>query len=60
VGTGAYLFRSAGVAAAHHNAMKLDWEMVTRDEGNVASTGTEFIILNDEGRILSDHQFPQP
>ena len=60
VGTGTYLFRLARVPVSHHDAIRLDWEMVTRDTGAVASAGTEFLLLNDEGRIMSDHQFLEP
>jgi len=42
---------------AHHNAVKVQWEMVTVDDGSVASVGLEFLILADDGRIISDHQF---
>jgi hypothetical protein len=60
VGPGTYLFRLARVPVSHHQAIRLDWEMITRDTGAVASTGTEFLVLNDEGRIMSDHQFLEP
>jgi hypothetical protein len=60
VGPGTYLFRLARVPVSHHDAIRLDWEMITRDTGAVASTGTEFLVLNDDGRIVSDHQFIEP
>jgi hypothetical protein len=31
--------------------------MVAPDETTVSSTGTSFLLLSDQGRILSDHQF---
>jgi hypothetical protein len=57
VRTGKYRFRRAGPPVAHHNAVKVQWEMVNVDDGSVASVGLEFLILADDGRIISDHQF---
>jgi hypothetical protein len=57
VGTGQYQFRSAEPAAAHHNAAAVRWEMVTVPDGDIASVGLEFLVLDDDGRIVSDHQF---
>jgi hypothetical protein len=39
------------------NAVRVQWEMVTVDDGSVTSVGVEFLILADDGRIISDHQF---
>jgi hypothetical protein len=57
VRSGKYRFRRAGPPAAHHNAVKVQWEMVNVDDGSVASVGLEFLILANDGRIISDHQF---
>jgi hypothetical protein len=57
VRSGKYRFRRAGPPVAHHNAVKVQWEMVTVDDDSVASVGLEFLILADDGRIISDHQF---
>lgn len=57
VGTGEYHFRLAKASAGHHNAVKIDWEMVRVADGVVASVGVELLILDDLGRIASDHQF---
>jgi SnoaL-like domain len=57
VGTGEYRFRLAKAPAGHHNAVKIDWEMVRMAQGVVASAGVELLILDDDGRIASDHQF---
>jgi hypothetical protein len=43
---------------AHHGAVRIWWEMVTVADGTVAATGQEFLVLDDGGRIVSDHQFP--
>lgn len=57
VGTGEYRFRSARPPAAHHDAVKVDWEMIRVSDGTVASVGIEFLILHTDGKIASDHQF---
>jgi uncharacterized protein len=59
VGTGSHTFRLARPAAAHHGAVRVDWEMVTAG-GEVASTGTELLMLDCGGLIASDHQFLTP
>lgn len=57
VGSGEYRFRQAVPPIAHHNAVKVQWEMVRTADGTIASAGLEFLRLADDGRILSDHQF---
>jgi hypothetical protein len=57
VGTGTYVFRSHEPAVGHHGVVKVTWEMVTVAEKEVASIGVEFLVLDDRGRISSDHQF---
>jgi hypothetical protein len=57
VGSGVYRFRSVEPPVGHHNAAKVQWEMVGVADGRVASIGLEFLVLDDDGRIVSDHQF---
>ncbi|HTW10169.1 MAG TPA: hypothetical protein VME46_21885 [Acidimicrobiales bacterium] len=57
VGSGKYFFRSHSPAVGHHGAVKVTWEMVTVPEEEVASIGIEFLVLDEQGRITSDHQF---
>jgi uncharacterized protein len=54
---GGFVFRPSGNVAAHHNAVKLNWEMVPASGGEVAAVGTIFLLLNDDGRIRQDYQF---
>ena len=56
VGTGQYRFRAGAPAVEHHDAVKVEWEMVNLADHTVASVGLEFLVLAD-GRIRSDHQF---
>jgi hypothetical protein len=57
VAPGTYVFRAQRQAASHHNAVKIDWQMIFRETGDVASTGTEFIVLDCDGKIRDDYQF---
>ena len=34
----------------------LGWEMVTVADGTVAGSGYDVMVLDDDGRILLDHQ----
>ena len=43
-------------AAAHHDAVRVQWEMV-RPGGEVASVGNELLLLAADGRIRADYQF---
>ncbi len=56
VGTG-YTFRSRKNAEGHHNGMRFSWDMVPAAGGDVVSIGSEFVILDDHGRIRYDYQF---
>ncbi|HEX4204757.1 MAG TPA: hypothetical protein VHZ51_11310 [Ktedonobacteraceae bacterium] len=57
VKTGGFLFRRLGDVQGHHNALKFNWEMVPAGGGDVAATGTIFLLLSDDGRIRFDYQF---
>lgn len=54
---GMYAFRAAPNANGHHNAVRFNWEMVALPSGEVVSVGFDFIVLDQEGLIRSDHQF---
>jgi hypothetical protein len=54
---GKYLFRTHAPAVGHNGAVKVTWEMVTVPGDEVVSIGVEFLVLDDQGRIASDHQF---
>src|SRR3954462_9116935 len=58
VGTGLHRFRPHQPYVAHHGAVRVWWEMVTVDGDEVVGLGQEFLVLDDRGRIVSDHQFP--
>jgi hypothetical protein len=57
VAPGTFVFRSRGDADRLHDVVKFRWEMVSRDSGDVAAVGLEFLVLGPDGRIVSDYQF---
>jgi hypothetical protein len=58
VGTGLHRFQEHEPYVEHHGAVRVWWEMVAVADGTVAALGHEFLVLDGEGRIVSDHQFP--
>jgi hypothetical protein len=40
----------------HHGAV-VQWRMTGLTTGRTASVGIEFLVLDDDRRIVSDHQF---
>ena len=54
---GVHTVRAVPNANGHHNAVRFNWEMVTLASGKVDSVGFDFIVLNGEGLIKTDHQF---
>jgi hypothetical protein len=55
-----FIFRPRQTVAAHHNVVKLVWEMVPASGGEVATAGLNVIVLGPDGRICSDYQFSEP
>ena len=54
---GVYTFQAAGDAVLLSPALiGLGWEMVTVADGTVAGSGYDVIVLDDDGRVLLDHQ----
>lgn len=51
-----YTFRFPGDAQRVGSTVMFRWESVL--DGEVAGTGTEFVVLGADGRIISDHMFP--
>jgi hypothetical protein len=52
-----YVFRPVANANGHHDAVRFNWEMVVLATGKVDSVGFDFIMLDNNGLIRSDHQF---
>ena len=58
VAPGTYVFRrSSAPAQPLPNVVTFGWDMVSVDGGETAGSGFEVIVLDGDGRIISDHQF---
>jgi len=55
-GSRGFLFRARAKPLSHHGAIRFAWEMIT-PEGAVDSVGTQFLVLDDAGRVHLDYQF---
>ena len=56
---GEYMFKATGDGDAvllAPSLVGLAWEMVTVADGTVAGSGYDVLVLDDDGRILLDHQ----
>jgi hypothetical protein len=49
-------FRAVQNAQALRNVVTFNWEMVAAD-GKVLAAGLEFLVLDEQGRIVVDYQF---
>lgn len=49
-------FRARDDGTRLGDVVKFRWEMVT-SSGEVAGVGLEFVLLDSDGRILTDYQF---
>ena len=57
IAPGEFIFRAGGRAARVGDVVKLGWEMVKNDGGEVAAVGIDFLVLDADGRIRRDYQF---
>lgn len=57
---GGFVFRAAGDAVGHHDAIRFTTYMVPAGGGEVAWTGSVFVQLDADGRIRRDYQFGNP
>jgi hypothetical protein len=60
VGSGRYIFVSANNVQSHHGGVRFNWRMVGVSDQRVAAIGFDFLLLDADGRIRSDHQFNDP
>ena len=54
-----HVFRRAGQAIGHHDAVMCSWQMVAPD-GTVVSLGLTFLLLDPSGLVHTELQFPEP
>jgi hypothetical protein len=50
-------FRAAPSARVRGDVVTFRWEMLLSDSETVLASGLEFLIVDDDGRILVDHPF---
>jgi hypothetical protein len=51
------VFRLRDGVDSHHDTIKLRWEMLPADGGDVISIGFDFLVLGKDGRIRTGYQF---
>jgi hypothetical protein len=52
-----FLFRPRGTVDEHHGGMRVRWDMTPSAGGEPVSSGEQFLLLDDEGRVRYDYQF---
>jgi uncharacterized protein len=57
VGQGGFVFRPRGAVDEHHGGMRVRWDMVPSAGGEPVSSGVQFLLLGDDGRVRYDYQF---
>ncbi|MEU3355406.1 nuclear transport factor 2 family protein [Streptomyces sp. NPDC037389] len=45
--------------AQNHDAVRITWDMVPSSGGAPITRGTEYLILDTDGKVRTDHQFPE-
>ena len=50
-------YRAAPTARLRGDVVTFRWEMLLSDSETVLASGLEFLIVDDDGRILIDHPF---
>ena len=51
------VFRLRDGVDGHHDTIKLRWEMLPAQGGDVISIGFDFLVLGEDGRIRTGYQF---
>jgi hypothetical protein len=58
VAGGEYVFRPKDNAVRLKDVVKFSWEMVATASGEVMGEGLEVLLVDSDGRIVVDYQFP--
>jgi hypothetical protein len=53
-------FSSANSSQAHHNVARLAWQLRAKDSGMVVAAGSDLLIHDETGRLLSVYRFNEP
>lgn len=51
-----FVFKATDDAVTHHGSARLSWQMLAPD-GETVAAGTQFVVLDDDGRVRADYQF---
>jgi SnoaL-like domain len=51
------VFMPANTTDGHHNLVRVDWKMFSAGRGEMAASGSDFLVLRDDRRISSDYRF---
>jgi hypothetical protein len=51
------LFRPTETTDSHHNVIRVDWKMLPAGSEEIVATGSDFLVLRDDRRIVSDYRF---
>lgn len=57
VASGQLTFRRRGEVSRVHDVVRFSWEAVSCADGSVGGWGTDFLVLDADGRIRADYQF---
>lgn len=58
VASGEYTFAARGAAVRLRDVVKLEWHAVRRADGEAVGGGIDVLVLDADGRISADYQFP--
>jgi hypothetical protein len=58
VAPGTYVFRAADGAHRIGNVVSFGWQAIRAESGEPEGGGREVVILAEDGRIVTDYQFP--
>jgi hypothetical protein len=60
IGSGGFRLQALNGADAHHQTVKFYWALVPAGGGMARAVGSDFLFLDEEGRIRADYQFIEP
>jgi len=60
IAPGRFRLQALSATDAHHQAIKFYWALMPADGGMARWVGSDFLMLDEEGRIRADYQFIEP
>ncbi|MBA8903885.1 hypothetical protein [Phyllobacterium sp. P30BS-XVII] len=55
-----FVFQVAGEPLGHHDVVKFHWVMVDPKSDTINAVGSDVLLLDESGLIISDYQFTEP